>query len=102
MEILDTYTQWTDSTTLIFILLMCCFLICGIFSAVELDLGNGKRGCVLGCFALIFLLAVIIAIYNKTEYIYHKVHISNLNNLDTDKYKIVEQKGKIITIKEVK
>ena len=99
MEILDTYTQWTDTTSLIFILLMCCFLISGIFGAVELELGNSKRGRILVTISLIFLSSILLL--NKNEDTYHKVHISNLNSLDTDKYEIVEQNGKIITIKEV-
>lgn len=101
MEILNTYQQLTEGAEdAMFAMVILSFIIffIGIIAIAEKYI---KTGIVILIFIVTCVLLLIFNYSNLPRDTFHEVVINDLGKFDYEKYKIVSQKGKILTIKEV-
>lgn len=102
MEILNTYYKLATMGEWVMFVSIAILIVLVIIGGLSLDDKKYKVGVSTFLIAVIILTTLIIN-YNKLpENTYHEVIFSNLGEFNYEKYEIVSQKGKILTIKEVR
>jgi len=105
MEILNTYSVYNESIIMFIIISLAILLICAIVFVASIFDKAWK--CSLVTFIIICILCYITYFglfkwYVSTETKYYETVITDYNKLDFNKYEIVDKKGKITVIKDIR
>ena len=104
MEILYTYTKMSDVFDMAITFLIIIIVVVFVFMIAAFVSKEWITGL---AFLAGFIISAIILFglfYSKTESntTYHEVIITDYDKVNFDKYQIIEQKGRIITVEEIK
>ena len=104
MEILNTYSVYSEFIGFLPVLSICILLVFAIIFICTICNKEWKNSmkCFIAIFPLLILTHVLILWQQSTETKYHEVIISDYNQIDFNKYEIVNKKGKITVLKEIK
>lgn len=104
MEILHTYVKADDMFPLWFMPIL-FGLLSGLLSWAFVDEKKLIRGGICAAISalLIFFAASVIQAHFSGEFdrTYHEILITDMSAFDTDKFEIIEQRGKVFVVKEV-
>lgn len=105
MEILNTYSNSVDGLyilqTIIFIIISLIFLY-GTFESIKNKKIANATGCLVVTLALGFVVYISFQLAMlPTKIVKHEVIIKDMDKFDYDKYKIVDQRGRIFTVEEI-
>jgi hypothetical protein len=104
MEILNTYAIYDGFLNFLPMIPLVAGIIFIIKTIMELIMQEWKNVLIsllitVLCFGMFYGL---VQIWNKSETIRHEVIVRDYNDIDLSKYKIIENRGKIIIIEEIK
>ena len=102
MEILHTYQSMADRGAFIIMLTVAVMIIMLFFGLSFLDEKKVKQAVVSGLIILSILFALIFNFQKLPRETFHEVNLDTLTEFDYRNYEIVSQKGKIVTLREVK
>jgi len=104
MEILNTYSVYSEFIGFLSVLSICILLVFAIIFICTIYNKEWKNSmkCFITIFSLLILTYVLILWQQSTETKYYEVIISDYNQIDFNKYEIVNKKGKITILKEIK
>ncbi len=104
MEILNTYIVYSENFDFIMSFAIVGFVVTLFFFVMNLFMKEWKITMV--CFVILIIMGLGSYSLGKLKYdsqtFHHEVIITNYDEVDFEKYQIVEQKGKIIVLKELK
>jgi uncharacterized membrane protein len=103
MEILNTYSEFSDILRILAIYTGIGVLVSLFFTVINLIFKEWKTSLISFMIAVI-CMELFFGICEwgiNTEIVYHEVIVSDYNKIDFNKYEIAERKGKIVVLKEI-
>jgi len=104
MEILNTYSVYNEYIGILLTFTIIAFLLFTVIFIAELYYKEWKNSIICFIFAIccLILFQGLIQWWESSEVKHYEVLISDYNKLDFNKYEIIDKKGKITIIKEIK
>lgn len=104
MEVLNTYSTYNELLAFLptILITFCIFFIIGIIVNLIIKEWKSALVCLLISVLCFGVSLGLIAWWNATETKNYEVIITDYNKVDFNKYQIVEKKGQITVLKEIK